>query len=99
MLDQLIDQIYMLEEQIPLHPEITQVHTLLFAPNLTMQETIFKQQGLFDTQNKLQKLAVKLKALKAKKTKYKERSGINNIPYDKYKTCGKTHNHQIKKIE
>ena len=62
-----------------------------------MQETILKQQGLFDTQNKLQKLAVELKTLKAKKTKRKERNKTNNVLYNKTKTCGWMYNHQVKK--
>ena len=64
-----------------------------------MQGTIFKQQSLFDTRNELQKLAVELKALEAKKTKRKERSRTNDVLYNKIKTCGRTHNHQVKKAE
>ena len=72
MMDQLVNQINMLEEQMPPHPKATWVYTLLFTLNLTMQKTILKQQGLFDIQNKLQKLAVKLETLKTKETKRKE---------------------------
>ena len=84
---------------MPLHSKDTQVHTLLFALNLTMQETILKWQGLFDTRNELQKLTVKLEALKAKKTKRRERGRTNNVLYDKAKMRGKTHNHHVKKAE
>ena len=97
--DQLVDRINMLEEQMPPHPEATRVHTLLFALNLTMQETILKRQGSFDTRNELQKLAVELEALEAKNTKRRERGGTDDVPYDKTKTRGRTHNHRVEKAE
>lgn len=89
----------MLEEQMLLHPEATRAHTLLFALNLTMQKMILKQQRLFDTQIKLQKLVVELEALKAKKTKRREHNRNNNVLYNKTKTCGQMHNHQVKKAK
>ena len=64
-----------------------------------MQETILKWQGLFDTQNELQKLAVELEALEAKKTKCIGRNKTNNILFNKNKTWGQTHNHRVKKAE
>ena len=98
-MDQLVDQINMLEEQMPPHPKPTWVHTLLFALNLIMQETILKQQDLFDTRNKLQKLAVELKTLETKKTKCMRRGRINNVLFDKNKTRRQTHNHWVEKAK
>ena len=98
-MDQLVDWINMLKEQMLLHPEATRVHTLLFALNLMIQETILKQQDLFVIWNKLQKLAVELEILEAKKTKRKECSRTDNILYDKTKTQGRTHNHHVEKAE
>ena len=89
----------MLEKQIPPHPEPTWIHTFFFALNLTIQETILKQQSLFDTWNKLQKLAVELEAFKVKKMKRMGRNGTDNIPFDKSKIQGQTHNYRVKKAE
>lgn len=99
MVNQLVNQINILEEQMSLHPEAIWTHTLFFALNLTMQETILKQQGLFDIQNKLQKLAVKLEAFEAKKIKRRECDRTDDVLYNKAKTWGKTHNHHVKKAE
>ena len=98
-MDQLVNQINMLKEQMPPHPEATWAYTLLFALNLTIQEMILKQQGSFDIRNKFQKLAVELKALKTKKTKRRKCNGNNNVLYNKTKTCGQIHNHRVKKIK
>lgn len=89
----------MFKEQILPHPELTQVHTLLFTLNLTMQEMILKQQGLFDIRNKLQKLAVELEALEAKKTKRMGCGRTDNILFDKNQTRGRTHNHRVEKAK
>ena len=42
---------------------------------------------------------MELKALETKKTKRKERNGTDDVPYNKTKTCGQTHNHRVKKAE
>ena len=84
---------------MPPYPETIWVHTLFFALNLMMQEIILKWQGLFDTWNKLQKLAVELEALKAKKTKCREHSRIDDVSYEKAKMQERTHNHWVKKVE
>lgn len=71
---------------MPPYPEPTRVHTLLFALNLNMQETILKRRGSFTTRNELQKLAVELEALEVKKDKRRDRNRSDNPSYENRKS-------------